>query len=60
MIKYMLLEFYIWFVVVMIILILCPRDRIKLMADFLSQVLPKIPITGIITLLRNREKKQEV
>lgn len=55
-----MLSFYIWFILVMMMLIWCPKDRIKPMADFFAKVLPKIPITGIIRLLRNKEDKQKV
>ncbi len=55
--EHMLLQFYIWFVVVMLILILCPKDRVKLMGEFFSKVLPKIPFTGIAKLLKAKGEK---
>lgn len=53
----MLLYFYIWSLVVMLILIFCPKDRIKLMGDFFGKVLPRIPFTGIAKILRARGEK---
>jgi hypothetical protein len=56
--EHMLFQFYIWFVVVMLILIFCPKDRIKLMGEFFSKVLPKIPFTGIVKLLKSSNEKR--
>jgi hypothetical protein len=55
-----MLNFYIWFVIVMVLLMVCPKDRIKLMTDFFSRVLPRIPITGIVKLLKNKNEKQKM
>lgn len=54
-----LLYFFIWFLAVMLLLIFCPKDRIKLMADFFSKVLPKIPFTGMLKLLRTKPSKEK-
>lgn len=45
------------FIVVMtLILTVIPKDRILLIAEFFVKVLPRIPITGIIEVLkRNKE-----
>jgi hypothetical protein len=43
--------------VVMLILIFCPKDRIKPMGDFFSKVLPRIPFTGIAKILKAKGEK---
>lgn len=55
-----LLYFYTWFIIVMVLLIVCPKDRIRLMTDFFSRVLPKVPITGIVKLLRAKRERQKM
>jgi hypothetical protein len=52
-----LLYFFIWSLVVMLILIFCPKDRIKLMGDFFCKVLPRIPFTGIAKILKTKGEK---
>ena len=56
----MMLYFYIWFVIVMLLLMVCPKDRIRLMTEFFSRILPKVPITGIIKLLKAKREKQKM
>jgi len=56
----MLLYFYGWFVIVLVLLMVCPRDRISLITDFFSRVLPKVPITGIVKLLKTKNEKQKM
>jgi len=55
-----LLYFFIWFVVVMLILSICPKDRIGLMGEFFSKVLPKIPFTGLAKLFKSKGEKQKI
>ena len=55
-----MLYFYIWFVIVMLLLMVCPKDRIRLMTEFFSRILPKVPITGIIKLLKTKREKQKM
>ena len=54
-----LVALLIWFLIVMMILIFCPKDRIKPMGDFFSKVLPKIPLTGIFRLFLNNKNKDD-
>jgi hypothetical protein len=55
-----ILYFYAWFVIVMVLLIVCPKDRIRLITDFFSRVLPKVPITGIVKLFKTKNEKQKM
>jgi hypothetical protein len=56
----MILYFFIWSLIVMLILVFCPKDRIKPMGDFFAKVLPRIPFTGIAKLLKNKSEKQKM
>jgi len=56
----MVLYFFGWSLLVMLILIVCPKDRIKPMGDFFAKVLPRIPFTGIAKLLKNKGEKQKM
>lgn len=46
-----------WMFFMSILLWLMPNSKIKAITDFFSSVLPKIPITGIIKLLKKDKQR---
>lgn len=52
------ITFCAWSFLVMIFLNYCRKDRISLITNFFVKVLPRIPITGIISTIRKKKEKQ--
>jgi len=50
------LGFFEWFIIIFILLMVCPKDRIQLIKEFFEGILPKLPITSIIKAIKNRKK----
>jgi hypothetical protein len=51
--------FFLWFVVMFLLLMVCPKERIPLITRFFEKILPRLPITGILKAFneRNSHKK---
>lgn len=52
------LGFFEWFIIIFILLMVCPQDRIPIIIKFYEKVLPRLPITGIIKAIQRKKKKK--
>jgi hypothetical protein len=50
--------FYVWSLALFILLMICPKERIPLITKFYEKVLPKLPITGIIRVIKEAASKK--
>jgi hypothetical protein len=53
--EYLILGFYVWFAVMFLLLMICPKDRIPIITKFYEKVLPRLPITGIIKAFKKKK-----
>lgn len=50
------LVFFGWFIVIFLLLMVCPKDRIPLIREFFERILPRLPIASIIKAIKNKKR----
>ncbi len=54
--EYLAFAFFGWFIIIFMLLMICPTNRKPLITKFFERVLPRLPLTGIIKAIKSKYK----